>query len=339
MSSNINNVAASVGLKKLPIPALRHLAPFLSYSEQGRLAQVCTVAMNAARATEQNFVESTALIRGEIALLTQGCPITDVLLVALATSRAIGHPRHWVPHMAAVMNRLIPDDQVKTIIEGHAKLANALEASATPISSAQIYKFCGYLGRNQLSRISPWIGYRVLELYLLKLQLSSDGINKALTEYLTQTAKEVRARNTTCGLPGRWLKFQEVDIDPRDWFGFRGEDSSLWVKPGAQNGETAPMPKPICEVLWARIQTLQAACTDRPFQVAIESRSEAPVPRNFTLPLAQLITNAGIILDDRIIDRNAPLARPEFARAIHWYSEAEREELAKKYPAAVIPRD
>src|SRR5690606_38169968 len=204
------------------------------------------------------------------------------LLVGLVTSPALGHPKHWVPVMDALMGHLGPNDTVNGIIQKHANIADLLATSAQPISPDQVYQFCKYLGQKQLSKIMPWIGYRALEQYSLKPPLDSASVNKALKEYLTQQAKlHIRAGNNGYFLPhNRMLNFQETDIDPRKWFGFNGEESSLWTQPGAENGEIAPMPALLLEVLWTHIQSLRASCADKPFMVGMIGRAEAQLPHN-----------------------------------------------------------
>ena len=201
------------------------------------------------------------------------------LLVSLVTSPAIGHPIHWVP----VMNTLMAfgdNERVQRL----AGMADLLATSARPISSDQVYQFCTYLAREQLPGFIPWFGYQVLDQFSQKLPLSSAGVNEILEEYLTKKAEELlKAQDKGYYLPNnRIFKIKTTNIDPRVWFG------SLLTS-------HEQMPELLLEVLWARIQLLHASCTDRPFEVGMMGREEAQLPHNFTLALAQRITNAKIL--------------------------------------------
>lgn len=151
----------------------------------------------------------------------------------------------------------------------------------------------------------------------------------------------IRAGSNGYPLPGnRTLNFQETAIDPRKWFGFNGEDSSLWTQPGAQNGEIAPMPELLLEVLWTHIQSLRASCVDRPFMVGMFGRAEAELPNNFTLTLAQRITNADIFLDHENTINTEEIEKQNYARCLGDLSNEEKEALAAEhYPNAVVARD
>lgn len=156
---------------RVPTEALQHIGSFLSYQDQAQLAQVGIFA----RDIQQYYIDLMAPLKTEIEALPAG-PLADGdfqrLLVGLVTSPAAGHPKHWVPLMDALMGHLGPDDTVNGIVQKHAHIADLLATTEQPISSDQIYQFCRYLGRKQLSKIMPWIGYRTLEQYSLKPQLA-----------------------------------------------------------------------------------------------------------------------------------------------------------------------
>lgn len=267
------------------------------------------------------------------------------LLVELVTSPAVGHPKHWVPVMAALMKHLGPNTTYYNgIIQKHSKIANLLATSAQTISSQQIYQFCRYLGQKQLSQNHFWLVYRALEQYSLKLQPNLEGVNKAIKEYLTNKAKKyITTNNTNWYLTNnRILKVQDTYIDSNLWFGKDGASSSLWwLHMDPANRATAPMPELLLDVLWTHIQSLRASCVDRALVVDMTVRSGSfQQIYNFTLRLAQRITNAGIFVEiyDSQIDRRA--VNSQFL--IHNHSDLsaqELEELATAYPDAVAIRN
>jgi hypothetical protein len=325
--------------------ALQYIGSFLSYQDQAQLAQAAIFTRDAARDTQQYYIDLMAPLKTEIEALPVG-PIArgdfQRLLGGLVTSPAAIHPKHWIPVMDALMRRLGSDDTVNGIVQKHSNIANLLATSEQPISSDQIYEFCRYLGRKQLSKIMPWIGYRALEQYSLKPQLNSVSVNKAIKEYLTQQAKKhIQARSNGYFLPNnRMLSFQETNIDPRKWFGFNREENSLWTQPGAQNGEIALMPELLLEVLWTHIQSLRASCIDRPFMVYMTGRAEAELPHNFTLTIAQRITNADIFLDHNHTINTEEIEKRKYARCLGNLSDEEMEALAAEhYPNAVAIRN
>jgi hypothetical protein len=327
---------------KLPIDILQNIALFLSYQDQAQLAQVAVFARDAVRNTQQYYISLMAPLKTKIEALPAG-PLNNAdfqrLLVSLVTSPALGHPKHWVPIMDVLMGHLVCGNTVDDIIKKHAHIAELLATSARPISSDQTYQFCKYLGRKQLSNTLPWIGYRVLEQYALKPQLNSASVNTALKEYLTQQAKmKIRAKDNGYYLSdNQILSLQETIIDPREWFGFNGEEHSLWIQPGTQNREIAPMPKLLLEVLWTHIQSLHDACVDKPFMVGMMGRLEAQFPHNFTLTLAQRITNADIFLNhNNTIDREE-IEKQYYARGLDNLSDEEMKALvAERYPNAMV---
>jgi hypothetical protein len=331
---------------KLSAEVLRNIGSFLSHQDQAQLAQVAVFARDAALDIQQYYIDLMTPLKTEIEALPAG-PLSNAdfqrLLVSLVTSPASGHPKHWVPVMDALMGHLGPSDTFDGIIQKHANIAELLATSAQPISSDQVYQLCKYLGQKQLSKIMSWIGYRALEQYSLKPQLNSASVNKALKEYLSRKAKvHIRAGNDGYFLPrNQMLEFQKIDIDPRQWFGLNGEENSLWTQPGAENGEIAPMPELLLEVLWTHIQSLRTSCVDKPFMVGMRGRAEAQLPHNFILALAQRITNADIFLDHNhtTIDK-AEIEKPNYARSLGYLSDAEKEALAtESYPNAVVVRD
>jgi hypothetical protein len=333
------NLVPSRKMAELPLEILQRIASSLSYKDQGRLARVAVFARDAVH--DMHDVDRMAFLKAEIETLPPG-PLAredgQRLLVGLVRSRAAGHPQYWIPVMDALMGYLTTQNKADDLIQSHGYMADLLTTSGQPISSDQIYQFCRYLGLNQLSKNRPWISYRALEQYLLRPQLNFASVNLALREYLTQQA-EVRicAQDQDCGvLNNRILIFQKTVIDPRIWFGFNRTNRSLWVQPIAQDGEIAPMPELLLEVLWTRIQSLRNSCMDRPFMVNMDERAEALLPRNFTLILAQRITNADIFLDcgRRTVNRE-DLEKPDYARFFHELSDEEVVELALAYPGAL----
>jgi len=329
---------------RLPTELFQHIGSFLSDKDHGQLAQVGMFARDAERDAQQYHMDLMAPLKAEIQALPAD-PLTredfQRLLVGLITSPSMGHPKYWTPVMDALMEKTAPENTARETIRSHANMADLLATSEEPISPEQIYQFCKYLGQKQLSEIKPWIAYRALEQYLLKPVLDLTSVNKALKEYLTQQAtKHITTKNNAYFLPNnRLLGFQETTIDPRNWFGINGENYALWEQPDAENGEVAPhIPELLLEVLWTHIQSLQTSCIDRAFSISMFGRHEAELPHHFTLTLAQRITNANIFLDHgNTIDRRE-FEKPYYGRNLGNLNDAEIEEVAQQYPAAVTIR-
>ncbi|MFI5333927.1 MAG: hypothetical protein ACHQT8_02025, partial [Chlamydiales bacterium] len=213
---------------RLPIDTLQNIVSFLTHQDRGRFAQAALFGHH----TVQHYNEAIDPLKREIASLPPG-PFAgndfQKFLVPLVISSAAGDPKHWAPLMDALMRRLAPEKTVDDVLQRHANMADLLVRSEQPISADQLYQFCRYLGQKQLSERHPWIGYRALEQYLLKPQLNSEGVNKALKEYLTrQAAKLIRPAAHSLELSNnRSLLYQEADIDPRNWFGLNVDKSSL----------------------------------------------------------------------------------------------------------------
>lgn len=209
--------------------------------------------------------------------------LTGSPLLNLATSLAVGHPIYWVPHMHAWWDNLFGGNVDEIVAEF---------AILSTLSLSQCAKFCKYFCK--LSRdIRPWIAYQILK------QFASEEVVEAYMTQRAETRLHVYCENSR-------VQYQLLDIDPRDWFGFNDLETSL------TNGV---LPDLIVRVLWQRIQSLQTKTI--PFQVSMIGRCEAQLPRNFTLKLARLITNAGIFLDcNASVDADlldAKYARPLFS--------------------------
>jgi hypothetical protein len=326
----------------VPSDVLQEIGSFLSYPDQGKLAQVAMFTRNAALHAQRYYIKLMAPFKTEIEALPPE-PLTDAhfqrLLVELVTSHAAGHPKHWVPLMDSLMGHLGPHVTVNDIVQKHARIADLLATSKKPISPDKIYQFCKYLGVKQLSKTQPWIGYRALEQYALNPQLDSPSVNQALKEYLTQQANRcITAVSDAFFLPGqRMLNFQTTTIDPRQWFGLNREEHSLWAQPGVQNDQTAPMPELLLDVLWTRIQSLRASCRDMPFEVSMCGREEAELPNNFTLTLAQRVTNADIFLDHGETITSGAIETFAFENRLRLLSIEEMGAWAREhYPNAIV---
>ena len=329
---------------KLPVYVLQKIGSFLNYRDQDQLARVAHFTHDAARRTQQ----LTALLKTEVeALPVYGaffCDDFQRLLVQLVKSPAAGHSKHWVSVMNALIRHIPIHSKTKGSIESHGEIASLLAYSEQPISPDQIYQFCKYLGNdrsgyvercNQLLKWSPWIGYRALEQYLhYPEKLDLTAINRSLKEYLTQQAKVlIVARNDLYYPLNNHLKLlvHKIEIDPRQWFGRDGNEYSLWFKrPWRSDGEIAPMPDLLVEVLWTHIQSLRASCMDRPFIVSMMGSTTATLPYNFTLKLAQLITSAGIFLEHGNSIDGGQLEKSRYA-----LPHLDREWMAAEYPQAV----
>jgi len=275
----------------------KHCISFLSYKDQGQFAQVALFARDNVRGLQKRYIDWTAPFKEKISNLPLSSPDIEVfrpIILALITSPAVGHPHYWHPLMDDVLERFLPQEMIvgnmDTLIEGHTQIARALAASETPISSGQLYHFCKYLQSNQLTKFQAWawLGYIVLEQY----GLNSASVKRVLQDYLKRHAENYMNASSTSN---DTIKYRTVDVDPRYWFGVSGVEHSLLKS--KTEGEEPSIPEPLLEVLWTRIQFLRAAHSDLPFQVGMEGRSEAHLPTNYTLVLAQRITNAEMFLD------------------------------------------
>lgn len=323
---------------KLPLDTRLAIRAFLGYQDQSNLAQVANF-LGYMHTYEKDVIGP---LKAEIEALPVGPVAPEVfqrLLVQLIISPIAGHPKYWVPVADALMGHEASayDNTIDEAIQAHTRIAALLAISEEPISSKQLYQFCSYLAQKQLSNRRPWVGYRSLEQYLLNphLGFAHVEIQKVLKDYLTQQAKkDIKAHTSSYDLVNnRRLRFQDTDIDPRLWFGWEDENSSLWNQPNLPEGELIQIPPLLSEVLWTHLQSLRDSCPNIPLTVAMTGRVEAPLPHNFTLTLARQITNAEIFLWSTINPQE--LEKPYYGRGLgSFYGEA-REGLAVLYPDAV----
>lgn len=285
-------------LKQLPTDTLSVVGTFLTHEELGQFAQASHFTRQVQQDTYQ--IEMNPLKR-EIEVLPLG-PLVDKdferLLVALLNSSAVGHPTYWTPVMDALLSHLPPFQTIDELIQRHAKIAQILAKASPPISPYRLSQFCKYLEKKALFpkplyQMKPWIGYRILEQYKRVDETTLTEFQKA---YLKRKAERIiHVREGSCSFFSNStlkyiINYQQIDIDPTEWFGLDGQAHSLWEP--AQS-----LPEPILEALWDRIQALSSACVDRPFQVSMGRRANANFPLNFTLPLAKRITQEGLFLN------------------------------------------
>lgn len=350
--------ASSTGLKqgsansslikeKLPNDILTEIGELLSYKDQGSLAQCAVFTRDIVRNINERYINSMKSFETEIEALPPGQIGTEDLqrlLVGVVTSIAVGHPKYWVPVMDSLMRHVASDNTIDGIIQTHANLANLLATSGTPISSEQIYQFCKYLGQKHLSQVWPWSSYRALEQYALKLGHCSEGVQRAIKEYLTEQAQvHIKARSEALLLSNnRVLEYKIINIDSRLWFGLNGNGNSLWVQPGAQNEETAVMPEMFLDVLWTRIKSLQNAFQGQVLEVSMQGSAEARLPRNFTLELGCRIVSSSIFLDYNGTIQSDQIQRSMFGQSLGSFdlnNEDTKEHFYNQnYPNAIVTR-
>jgi hypothetical protein len=130
------------------------------------------------------------------------------------------------------------------------------------------------------------------------------------------------------------IKFRKVEVDPRHWFVVSGVDHSLLKR--KTEGEEPSIPEPLLEVLWTRIQFLRTTHSDLPFEVGMAGRFEAQLPKNYTLQLAQRITNADMFLASNDTVDKALLEKSEYAKEIYKLTRKEEQALMQRYPKASV---
>lgn len=323
---------------RMPADLTKQCVSFLSYKDQGQFAQVALFCAEYVRGLQEQYIKWTAPFKGLIPELPLSSPNIEEyrhLILGLITSPAIGHPHYWNPLMDEVLKRFLPKESsgntIGKLIQGHAQIACALAVSETPISSSQLYHFFKYLQSNQLFKFKAWVGYRVLEQYMITQGLDYTSAKRVLHEYLTCYAEiYIKAQSFS----NDTLKYKRVEIDPRIWFGLTDSDQSLLR--GKTEGEQPSIPEPLLEALWTRILSLRNGCLDMPFEVGMYGRVEAPLPRNFTLKLAQRITNAEIYLYSNNTVRKEELEKPEYAGGINRLTKEEEQALIGRYPKASV---
>jgi len=321
---------------KLPLAVLQHATSFLSYGDRGPLTQAARFTLNASRHSEVQYTLNTERLKTKIAVLPAGWipkPQFACLLIELLRSPAKGHPALWVPLMDRLMTHYPLSNVHDGIVEDHADIAQMLGAAEPPLDADQIYAFCDYLGKKQLSRTKIWAAYRALEKYL---PLSPSTVERALYEFSLRKAQLLIVPQN-CKFPlgdGQELEYYRTVIDSRDWFGFDYSTASLWVNSGIDD-KSAPLPAVLREALFSHLLNLSAACAACPFMTEMVAEEGSTPPRNFLLPLAAKITEAGIFLEGggRILDKYL-LRKPYWSSVFSLQSE-ELEKLAEQYPGAI----
>jgi hypothetical protein len=176
-------------LEKLPPPLMDMIIENLNFQSQKQLFRTSPVISKTMRTNREQLMKSMTRFKKEIDALPKE-PISpekfQLLLVRLISSPAAGKLLYWTRVMDALMEyMIIPDSTIDEVIQKHATIAKLLAASRDSISSDQFNKFYKYLKEKQLE---PWIGYRILEQYLLKLNPS----DKAVEEYFRKIIPSIR---------------------------------------------------------------------------------------------------------------------------------------------------
>lgn len=267
---------------------------------------------------------------------------------------------------------------VDDFITGHAQIATLIASSTEPMPDANLELFLKYLAKNWLLLTRAWIGYRVLEKYLDQPGLEASTVRQVLVEFLSKEVNSIRVQTKYLDLPdNKILVYKEFDIDPQHWFGFNESNYSLWVPQQAQNerielvedevedelaelGEdepvelpegaaplvaaednqpvpVTPIPELLVDIFGTFIQSIKASHPG-PMHIRMIGRFEAELPHDFTLPLAQWITDNEIYLETNRTVSTHLLGKPEFVSSITRF-EDEKAQLAVKYPGAVHDKD
>jgi hypothetical protein len=192
-------------------------------------------------------------------------------LTMILSHRLIGHPVYWYPHFDSCLRTLVPyDSDFDFFFQEHQNLANK-------------HSMGRWLAESKyLEHLKPWVGYRVL-------QMHQHDVRAFLTKH---------ARN-------QWRSdAEDVDIDPRRWFGWKNDVRSLW-----HDSESVP------EVLENAIVNRFAhmAIHGKLRSVAIIGRLEAKLPKNWTWNLVERLTLNGIRVICVSIDLQT-LSRPDYVR-------------------------
>lgn len=186
-------------------------------------------------------------------------------------------------------------------------------------SPAAIGKFCHYLV-DRLKEEKVWVVFRILQNFL---PLGKNEVEKEIKLYLkNQVEKHLIARPQYYNLDnGSIIRFIQIkDVDPKVWFGKRGNSFSLW-------NDAPHLPHFMQEAIYNHIFSLQRQNPNVPITLKMFSRFDAPLPKDFTFPLVEQLTNNLVFVGVEETISIQRLRNPFYARDLSYLEEEEIENL------------
>ncbi len=166
-------------------------------------------------------------------------------------------------------------------------------------SPIAIGRFCHYLA-DKLKGKKIWVGFRVLEKFLPFCERQEqNAVNEAkveLQKYLEMKANGLYGGQNSFSVGDTTVRYIEINVDPRDWFGWWDCSSSLWYS-GGDESTSVQIPELVQDAILKRIISRKEKNPNVPISIDICGRLEAEYPLDFTLPLVQKLINRQFFVD------------------------------------------
>lgn len=160
---------------------------------------------------------------------------------------------------------------------------DAIKRSPQKPTAVQIQQLCRDIINADQKKTFAWIIYRALEKFS---PFAEDTVANELKRLFHLA--DLHVYHNSYNVQNSTIKFIEITVDPRNWFGINDNPFSLW-RNNEQDDESAPLPALVQQVLWERISQIHQDFPNTPIEVKLNGRVEAELPDNFTLALTEQI--------------------------------------------------
>lgn len=283
--------------REIPKEILQKIALLLNYQDQQHLACVAHFTHGAVRFAQEPYFCPMRPIRAEIEAFNVGCinlQKATSLFIQLITVPAEEGPPPLMEHLwDPLMRHMLRYFLFQSGASINFATFKEVIVQCKSFTSHQADRFCRCLALklSTSNNYYPWYCYRLFEFLWQQFPNSQTEIKENAQKYLMLEAeRKIKATPKEIRLKTGVVNLEDIDIDPRQWFGTDGHPQSLWAPEGSR------LPELVQDAIWGRIQVLCKVCPGQLMVVDISSRREFHPPEAFLLPLAQKITDAQIFL-------------------------------------------